>query len=196
MSHLFSPLSLRDVTFPNRIAIPPMCTYSAEEGMAKDWHLAHYGSRASGGAGLVIVEATAVTPIGRISPADLGLWDEAQIEPIARVTRFIHQQGAVAGVQLAHAGRKGGTWVPGQGSGTIPFEQGGWQVVAPSALAFGEGFATPAALDETGIQQVIADFFCGRTKGAGCRLPCRRGSCRARLPAASVSLSAVQPAHG
>ncbi|MDP5240769.1 NADH:flavin oxidoreductase/NADH oxidase [Uliginosibacterium sp. 31-16] len=158
MSHLFSPLRLRDITFPNRIAIPPMCTYSAENGMAGDWHLAHLGCRASGGAGLIIVEATAVTSVGRISPRDLGLWDDRQIDPIIRMTRFIHQQGAVAGVQLAHAGRKGGTWVPGMGAGTIPFEHGGWQVVAPSALAFGEGFATPQALDETGIQQVIAEF--------------------------------------
>lgn len=158
MAHLFSPLTLRGVTFPNRIAIPPMCTYSAEDGVANDWHLVHFGSRAAGGAGLIIVEATAVSAIGRISPRDLGLWCDEQIEPVARVTRFIHQQGSVAGVQLAHAGRKAGVWMPGAGNGTIPVEQGGWQSVGPSALAFGEGYAVPAALDETGIQQVISDF--------------------------------------
>lgn len=172
MTHLFSPLSLREVTFANRIAIPPMCTYSADEGVANDWHLVHLGSRASGGAGLIITEATAVTSVGRISPRDLGLWSDDQIEPIARVTRFIHNQGAVAGVQLAHAGRKGGTWVPGAGNGTIPVEQGGWQTVAPSALPFGPGYAQPLALDETGIQQVIADFVAAarRSLDAGYRV--------------------------
>ncbi|WP_018606102.1 NADH:flavin oxidoreductase/NADH oxidase [Uliginosibacterium gangwonense] len=172
MSHLFSPYTLRGITFPNRIAVPPMCTYSAEDGMANDWHLAHLGSRASGGAGLIITEATAVTPIGRISPNDLGLWSDEQITPIARVVRFIHQQGSVAGVQLAHAGRKGATWVPGNGSGSIPIDQGGWPVVGPSALSFGPGYDTPSALDETGIQQVIADFSASaqRALTAGYRL--------------------------
>lgn len=158
MSHLFSSYTLRSVSFPNRIAIPPMCTYSATEGMANDWHLVHLGSRASGGAGLIITEATAVTPIGRISPRDLGLWCDEQIEPVARVTRFIHEQGSVAAVQLAHAGRKGSSWVPGSGNGTVPVEQGGWQTVAPSAIAFGDGYDVPVELDETGIQQLIADF--------------------------------------
>jgi len=158
MAHLFSPLTLREVSFPNRIAIPPMCTYCADEGVANDWHLVHLGSRATGGAGLVITEATAVSPVGRISPRDLGLWDDVQIESVARITRFIHQQGAVAGVQLAHAGRKGNTWAPGTGSGSIPFDQGGWSVVAPSAISFGDGYAVPVALDEPGIQQVLSDF--------------------------------------
>jgi 2,4-dienoyl-CoA reductase-like NADH-dependent reductase (Old Yellow Enzyme family) len=158
MSHLFSPLTLRGVTIPNRIAIPPMCTYSATDGLAEDWHLVHLGSRASGGAGLIITEATAVTPAGRISPADLGLWNDAQVEAVARVVRFVHSQGAVAGVQLAHAGRKASTWIPGTGSGSIAPEQGGWQTVAPSAVAFGEGFAEPQALDLAGIRQVVADF--------------------------------------
>lgn len=158
MSHLFSPLALRGVTIPNRIAIPPMCTYSARDGLADDWHLVHLGSRASGGAGLVIAEATAVTPAGRISPADLGLWNDAQAEAVARMVRFMHSQGAVAGVQLAHAGRKASTWIPGTGTGSIPLEQGGWQIVAPSAVAFGEGHAEPQALDQAGIRQVVADF--------------------------------------
>lgn len=158
MSHLFSPLALRGVTIPNRIAIPPMCTYSARDGLADDWHLVHLGSRASGGAGLVIAEATAVTPSGRISPADLGLWNDAQAEAVARVVRFMHSQGAVAGVQLAHAGRKASTWIPGTGTGSISLEQGGWQTVAPSAVAFGEGHAEPQALDQAGIHQVVVDF--------------------------------------
>ena len=158
MNHLFSPYSLRSVHFSNRIAIPPMCTYSAAEGMASDWHLVHFGSRASGGAGLIIVEATGVAAIGRITPRDLGLWCDEQIEPIARVTRFIHEQGSVAGVQLAHAGRKGSSWAPGFGAGTVPLNQGGWQTVAPSAISFGEGYDAPLELDETGIQQLIADF--------------------------------------
>ena len=158
MSHLFSPLALRGVTIPNRIAIPPMCTYSARDGLADDWHLVHLGSRASGGAGLVIAEATAVTPAGRISPADLGLWNDAQAEAVARVVRFMHSQGAVAGVQLAHAGRKASTWIPGTGTGSISLEQGGWQTVAPSAVAFGEGHAEPQALDQAGIHQVVVDF--------------------------------------
>lgn len=172
MSHLFSSYTLRSVSFPNRIAIPPMCTYSATEGMANDWHLVHLGSRASGGAGLIITEATAVTPIGRISPRDLGLWCDEQIEPIARVTRFIHEQGSVAAVQLAHAGRKGSSWVPGSGSGTVPVEQGGWQTVAPSAISFGDGYDVPAELDETGIQQLIADFSAAtqRALAAGYRV--------------------------
>ncbi len=158
MSHLFSPLTLRGVTIPNRIAIPPMCTYSATDGLADDWHLVHLGSRASGGAGLIITEATAVTPSGRISPADLGLWNDAQAEAVARVVRFVHSQGAVAGVQLAHAGRKASTWIPGAGSGSLSVAQGGWQTVAPSAVAFGEGFAEPQALDQAGIRQVVVDF--------------------------------------
>jgi 2,4-dienoyl-CoA reductase-like NADH-dependent reductase (Old Yellow Enzyme family) len=158
MSHLFSPLTLRGVTIPNRIAIPPMCTYSAIDGLADDWHLVHLGSRASGGAGLIITEATAVAPSGRISPADLGLWNDAQVDAVARVVRFVHSQGAVAGVQLAHAGRKASTWIPGAGSGSLSVAQGGWQTVAPSAVAFGEGFAEPQALDQAGIRQVVVDF--------------------------------------
>jgi 2,4-dienoyl-CoA reductase-like NADH-dependent reductase (Old Yellow Enzyme family) len=158
MSHLFSPLTLRGVTIPNRIAIPPMCTYSAIDGVADDWHLVHLGSRASGGAGLIITEATAVAPAGRISPADLGLWNDAQVDAVARVVRFVHSQGAVAGVQLAHAGRKASTWIPGAGSGSLSVAQGGWQTVAPSAVAFGEGFAEPQALDQAGIRQVVTDF--------------------------------------
>jgi len=112
MTHLFEPLFLRSVTLPNRIAVSPMCQYSGENGYVNDWHLVHLGSRAAGGAGLVMTEATAVTPQGRISPKDLGIWDDTHIEPLARIVRFIDQQGSVAGVQLAHAGRKA-TLLPG-----------------------------------------------------------------------------------
>ncbi|MDQ8021303.1 MAG: NADH:flavin oxidoreductase/NADH oxidase [Moraxellaceae bacterium] len=155
---LFTPLQLKDITLPNRIAVSPMCMYSCEDGLATDWHLVHLGSRASGGAGLVMAEATAVSPEGRISPDDLGLWDDRHIEPLARVTEFIRSQGAVASVQLAHAGRKASTWAPGKGNGEVTPAQGGWQVVAPSALRFSDSYPLPQALDADGIAKVIADF--------------------------------------
>jgi len=159
MSHLFEPFTLRGITLPNRIAVSPMCQYSAVEGRAVDWHLVHYGGLAQGGAGLVITEAAAVLPEGRISPQDLGLWDDGQIEPLARITAFIASQGAVPGIQLAHAGRKACTQAPWRGgSGTIPAAQGGWMPVAPSPLAFDEGWATPAALDDTGIATITRAF--------------------------------------
>src|SRR5690606_38847795 len=112
MTQLFSPLTPRQLTLPNRIAVSPMCQYPAKEGMANDWHLVHLGSRAVGGAGLVIIEATAVSANGRISPTDLGIWSHAHVEPLRRITRFIEAQGSVAGIQLAHAGRKASTWRP------------------------------------------------------------------------------------
>ncbi len=137
MSLLFEPLSLRQITLPNRIAVSPMCQYSAQEGLANDWHLVHLGSRAVGGAGLVIVEATAVLPEGRITADDLGIWSDAHVEPLHRITRFIESQGAVAGVQLAHAGRKASTWRPWLGKhGSVPIGDGGWIPVAPSAIPF------------------------------------------------------------
>lgn len=157
-SLLFSPLALRGLSLPNRIAVSPMCQYSAVDGEATDWHLVHYGSRAIGGAGLVIVEATAVQDIGRISPLDLGLWSDRQVEPLARVARVIRQHGAAPGIQLAHAGRKASVppaWQPQQ---ALPAEQGGWQVVAPSAVAFSEQHALPAALDEAGIRGIVVSF--------------------------------------
>jgi len=135
-----------------------MCTYSAEQGKASDWHLVHLGALASGGAGLVLTEATSVQPVGRISPADLGLWSDDHIEPLARVTHAVRSRGAVAGIQLAHAGRKAGTRLPGEGSGTIPLEQGGWTIFAPSAIPFADGFATPNELDIAGIESVVAAF--------------------------------------
>ncbi|OQX20512.1 MAG: oxidoreductase [Desulfobulbaceae bacterium A2] len=158
MAHLFEPFSLRDLVLPNRIGIPPMCQYSAENGRATDWHFVHYGTRAVGGAALMIIEATAVAPEGRISPADLGLWDDAQIEPLARIVRFARQQGCVAAIQLAHAGRKASVGLGWQAQRTLSDAEGGWTVVAPSALSFGEGYAVPDELDQGGIRRVVAQF--------------------------------------
>ncbi|MGC3964444.1 MAG: NADH:flavin oxidoreductase/NADH oxidase [Rhodocyclaceae bacterium] len=156
--HLFSPISLRQLHLPNRIAVSPMCMYSADDGLANDWHLVHLGARAAGGAGLVICEATAVSPEGRISPRDLGLWNDTQVVALRRIVGFLHTQGAAAGVQLAHAGRKASTWPPGAGSGEVPEQQGGWQVVAPSALFFADNYPIPQALDADGIRKVVNDF--------------------------------------
>lgn len=157
--HLFSPLTLRGVTLRNRIAVSPMCEYSSADGFATDWHLVHLGSRAVGGAGLIITEAAAVTPEGRISPADLGIWKDAHIEMLERCTRFMRSQGAVTGIQLAHAGRKASSEVPWKGSGSLTREQGGWlPVYAPSAIAFRPGDIVPEALDAAGIRATITAF--------------------------------------
>src|SRR5450631_82933 len=129
MPHLFDSLSIRDITFANRVFVSPMCEYSSTDGYATDWHLVHLGSRAVGGAGLVMTEATAVLPEGRISPQDLGIWKDDHIEPLARIVRFIHGQGSVAGMQLAHAGRKASTHRPWDGNGAIPERDGGWNNV-------------------------------------------------------------------
>ena len=159
MTQLFQPLTLRQLTLPNRIAVSPMCQYSAKAGLANDWHLVHLGSRAVGGAGLVIIEATAVTAEGRISPEDLGIWSDEHVEPLRRITRFIESQGAVAGIQLAHAGRKGSTWQPWLGRhGSVPIAAGGWTPVGPSTIAFDPEHAVPTALDEAGINAVIHAF--------------------------------------
>lgn len=159
MSLLFEPLTLRQITLPNRIAVSPMCQYSAQEGLANDWHLVHLGSRAVGGAGLVIVEATAVLPEGRITADDLGIWSDAHVEPLHRITRFIESQGAVAGVQLAHAGRKASTWRPWLGKhGSVPIADGGWVPVAPSAIPFDPQHATPEALSEAQIEALVQAF--------------------------------------
>ncbi len=159
MSQLFQPLTLRQLTLPNRIAVSPMCQYSAKAGMANDWHLVHLGSRAVGGAGLVIIEATAVSPDGRISPEDLGIWSDEHVEPLRRITRFIEAQGSLAGVQLAHAGRKASTWRPWLGKhGSVPIAAGGWTPVGPSAIAFSPEHAVPTALDEAGIAAVVQAF--------------------------------------
>ncbi|WOF22173.1 NADH:flavin oxidoreductase/NADH oxidase [Microbacterium betulae] len=158
MSLLFSPLTIRETTFRNRLWVSPMCMYSAEDGFPGDWHHVHLAQFASGGAGLVVSEATAVSPEGRISPRDTGIWDDARRDAWAPVVAAVHARGAAAGIQLAHAGRKASTWWPFAGrQGSVPAAEGGWTAVAPSAIAY-EGFAVPAALDEPGILRVIADF--------------------------------------
>lgn len=166
MSKLFSPATLRGLTLRNRTVVAPMCQYSAQDGFANDWHFVHLGRFAMGGFGLVLVEATAVTPEGRISYADLGLWKDEQIAPLARIVDFLHRQGAAAGVQLAHAGRKASTPVPWRNGfdeteeekAALHFES--WTPVAPSALIHAEGknFTKPEALDEAGIRHVIDSF--------------------------------------
>lgn len=169
---LFQPFHLGDVRLRNRIAVSPMCEYSATEGVPDDWHLVHLGSRAVGGAGLVFTEATAVSPEGRISPADTGLWNDAQQAAWTRIAAFIAAQGAVAGIQLAHAGRKGSTEAPWRGGKVVPMEQGGWTPVAPSAIAFADDYPMPRALDAAGIAGVVADFAAAaaRSRDAGFRV--------------------------
>jgi len=158
MPGLFEPLTLRGVTLLNRILVSPMCEYSSIDGFASDWHLVHLGSRAVGGAGLVFSEATAVTPEGRISPEDLGIWDDAHVDMLSRITTFIHGQKAVAGMQLAHAGRKGSTKRPWEGPGAVALDAGGWEPVGPTGEPFAEGYPTPRPLDATGITRVIGAF--------------------------------------
>jgi len=156
---LFEPLKLRDVALRNRVAVSPMCQYSALDGLANDWHLVHLGSRAVGGAGLVVFEATAVEARGRISPADLGIWEDAQVEPLARVLRFVESQGAVGCLQLAHAGRKASVRAPwDEGGAPLLPDRGGWPVVGPSAVPFAPGHPLPAPLDAAGIAQVTRAF--------------------------------------
>jgi 2,4-dienoyl-CoA reductase-like NADH-dependent reductase (Old Yellow Enzyme family) len=159
VSHaLFSPFQLRSVVFPNRIGVSPMCQYSSEDGFASDWHLVHLGSRAQGGAGLVVIEASAVTAEGRISDADLGIWKDEHIPALARIASFIHSQGARAGIQLAHAGRKGSRTATFTNERLLLPGEGGWQPVGPSAVAFSPGYAVPLALDAAGIAAVVEAF--------------------------------------
>jgi 2,4-dienoyl-CoA reductase-like NADH-dependent reductase (Old Yellow Enzyme family) len=158
MPHLFDELRLREITFRNRIGVSPMCQYSSREGMANDWHFVHLASRAVGGAGLVFTEAAAVTPEGRISPQDLGVWSDRHFEPLARATHFIDQQGSIAGIQLAHAGRKASTHRPWSGHGKVPENAGGWTPLAPSAEAFADDYPMPKALDAAGIRQLQEAF--------------------------------------
>jgi 2,4-dienoyl-CoA reductase-like NADH-dependent reductase (Old Yellow Enzyme family) len=155
---LFEPLQIRDITLRNRIAVSPMCEYSCEDGFANDWHLVHLGSRAVGGAALVMTEATAVSPEARISPEDLGIWKDDHIEFLARIAHFIHDQGAHAGIQLAHAGRKGSTFAPDKGLAAIPRGEGGWTPVAPSGIQFSDTYPRPAELDQAGINTIVKNF--------------------------------------
>ena len=180
MADLFDPLTLRGLRLPNRIGASPMCQYSAQDGHPTDWHLVHLGGFAQGGAGLVMTEATAVAPEGRISPQDLGLWQDSQVEPLARLAAFVRRQGAVPGIQLAHAGRKAGTEAPWKGGGVIPLDQGGWQGVGPGPEPFDAGWNPPRSLDDAGLGQVVDSF---RTAAA-------------RALAAGFQVVEVHSAHG
>ena len=169
MSKLFEPFAQRGITLRNRIVVSPMCQYSATDGMPDDWHLVHLGSRAVGGAGAVFCEATAVSAEGRISPCDTGIWNERQARAWAPIAAFIAAQGAVAGMQLAHAGRKASTDAPWRGGKALAPSQGGWTPVAPSSRAFSASSPQPRGLDGAGIAGVIADFSAaaGRARDAG-----------------------------
>ena len=158
MNSLLTPVTIRDLTFRNRIAVSPMCQYSSQDGFATDWHLVHLGSRAVGGAGLVMTEAAAVEPRGRISPQDLGIWKDEHVDFLARIADFLRQHGAVAGMQIAHAGRKACTRRPWEGGGVIAQSEGGWQPVAPSALPFNDADPAPAELTTAGIIEVVEAF--------------------------------------
>jgi len=175
-----TPLPIREITLRNRIAVSPMCQYSSEDGFANDWHLVHLGSRAVGGAGLVCMEATAVEPRGRISPYDMGIWKGEQIEFLAHITRFLHGQGAAAGIQLAHAGRKASTRRPWEGGGVQPASEGGWECVAPSAVPFRPGDPAPRELSKAEIH-ALADSF---------------RDAAARALAAGFDVAEIHGAHG
>jgi 2,4-dienoyl-CoA reductase-like NADH-dependent reductase (Old Yellow Enzyme family) len=171
-AHLFTPFTLRGVTFRNRIAVSPMCQYSSQDGFASNWHLVHLGSRAIGGASLVMMEATAVEARGRISPGDMGIWKDDHVETLSAIAGFIQEHGAVAGIQLAHAGRKASVTPPWSGGGVIAASDGGWQTVAPSSLPFGPDDPAPAELSIAEIAQVAAAFRTAarRALDAGFRL--------------------------
>ncbi|MGZ4836732.1 MAG: NADH:flavin oxidoreductase/NADH oxidase [Terriglobales bacterium] len=159
MSDLFAPLSLRGASLRNRIVVSPMCQYSSQDGFANDWHFVHLGSRAVGGAALVFTEASAVTPEGRISPDDLGIYQDEHVEFLSRIVSFLRQQGALAGMQLAHAGRKASTDAPWRGGKPLAEGHRGWSpILAPSAVAFGDGYQVPKAMDEQDIRSVVAAF--------------------------------------
>lgn len=158
MSKLLSPIVVKDITFRNRVVVSPMCQYSAIDGFANDWHLVHYGSRAVGGSALIIQEATAVSPEGRISPGDLGLYKEEHVDKLRQITSFIQQHGAVAGIQLAHAGRKAGCAKPWDGGKQLKLTEGGWRTVSASTLTFNPEDNPPVEMDTDGINKVINDF--------------------------------------
>ena len=173
MAHLFEALRIRDVKFCNRIFVSPMCEYSSQDGFANDWHFVHLGSRAVGGAALVLTEASAVTPEGRISPADLGIWKDEHVEFLARIFRFVEQQGAVPGMQLAHAGWKASTAEPWKGGGPVAPSQGGWTpIYSASAIPFTDGYQAPVALDVSGIARITRAFgdAARRALAAGARV--------------------------
>ncbi len=158
MSMLFSPLKIKGIELKNRIAVSPMCQYSSIDGMPTDWHLVHLGGRAVGGAGLIIQEATAVSPEGRISPDDAGIWDDKQVEAYKSITSFIKSQNAVPGIQIAHAGRKASTYVPWKGKGEVKQSEEGWQTLAPSEIKFAENYPLPKEMNKDDIQRVVKQF--------------------------------------
>jgi len=179
--HLFTPLKLREITFRNRIGVSPMCQYSCQDGFATDWHLVHLGSRAVGGAGLVIAEATAVTPDGRISPGDLGLWSDAHEAGLKRIADFISEQGAIPGIQITHAGRKACTAAPWKGGHSVPVSEGGWLPLwGASPLPFAKNFQTPEMLDQKQIQDLVTSF----------------GEAARRAEAAHFKFLEIHAAHG
>lgn len=157
-SRLFEPLKIKTIELKNRIGVSPMCMYSSKDGFANNWHLVHLGTRATGGAGLVISEAAAVSPEARITPDDLGIWNDEHIEKLKEITSFLEEQGSVPGIQLAHAGRKASTSSPWKGGKFLSQEEGGWQPVAPSAIPFFEDNPAPLELDSAGIEKVISNF--------------------------------------
>ena len=169
MPHLFEPLPLRSLTLSNRIIVSPMCQYSSLDGFSTDWHFVHLASRAVGGAALVLTEASAVTPDGRISPQDLGIYDDGHVQGLARIVHFIHGQGAPAGIQLAHAGRKGSTARPWEGGREVPLSAGGWQPVGPTSEPFTPGYPVPRALTTSDIVSIVDAFrqAAGRARAAG-----------------------------
>ena len=167
MSQLFSTLRLRELEFRNRIFVSPMCQYSATDGLANTWHLVHLGSRAVGGAGLVMIEASAVTPAGRISPQDLGIWSDPHSDALRPIAQFIKEQGAVPAIQLAHAGRKASVAAPWVGGGPVPANGGGWQPLAPSAVPFAPGHPHPHALDRADIDELVEAFAAAAARALG-----------------------------
>ena len=158
MCSLFTPWHLRDITFRNRIFVAPMCMYSSDKGAPTDWHFVHLGSRAVGGAGCVIIEATGVSPEGRISPWDSGLWNAEQAQGFSRINRFMKEHGAVPAVQLAHAGRKASTNRPWLGGKPVAPKDGGWQPIGPSPIAFDEGYPVPTEMSSADIDKLVDDF--------------------------------------
>jgi 2,4-dienoyl-CoA reductase-like NADH-dependent reductase (Old Yellow Enzyme family) len=169
MSKLFAPITIKNISLKNRIVVSPMCQYSSTDGYSSDWHLVHLGSRAVGGAGLIFTEATAVSPEGRISPGDLGIWKDEHIKGLSRIVSFIHLHGAISGIQLAHAGRKASCAVPREGGKQLDESHGGWPTMAPSGIPFQAGERAPESLDKKGILKVISDFkeAAGRALAAG-----------------------------
>lgn len=158
MSKLFSSIKIRKIELKNRIVVSPMCQYSSKDGLPNEWHFVHLGSRAVGGAGLIFTEATAISPEGRISPDDAGIWNDEQMNAYKKITSFIKSQKSIPGIQLAHAGRKASTHSPWKGKGRVKIEDGGWQTIAPSSIPFAENFPFPKEMDEKDIKLIIGQF--------------------------------------